>query len=376
MRVLLTGTSNSIIPAGIKRALEIDPRVTAFTNASYGASGSVAIGDHLRNVDFSQYEVCVIDYCVNEEVLLSSNASTLERAVSNIFALVDRASRAGCLPVLAIYPTQHMLYIERPFENALVESLVTRGVPVFNIYDYVIGLNERQGFSVEELFLDPHHVLRKLSFFVGRQILDFVEAIDFGALELVETGETYHSLEFIPYADLCFDGGEMQEVVRKTTLMSRNLLNVTPGTRLTVETGKASEIAGITFNLSRSWGVLSNAENGAHLLEIANKSQFTLDRELVLVSLPFHPTVPTDGRAVSLDYTANPVVGDNYPDLGLELLGLVVRNCEQSHPLAILCPAAVGPRLHEMIKPGREKALTRLLHAEIEQISERKRVSR
>lgn len=370
MRVLLTGTSNSIITGGISRGLERTPLVRSFTNASYGASGTVAIGDHLRNIDFSQHDVCVIDYFVNEEVFLFLGETTLERAVSNVMALVDAASRAGCLPVIVILPTLQRLGLDRPLEEALLEKLAPLGVPYFNTYDFIEGLVARQGFEAEELFLDNNHVLRRLGDFIGFHIVDILSRLDPDRFDLVETDYSYWPLAFAPYQDLEVEGEGAsegaQEVSRASRLMSCDLLSIPPGARITARHAGQGEIAGITYNQARTWGEIGVAGAPDPSLKITTPAHFDQERELVLVSRPLHPTAKfEDGRA-EIAYTAGPAAPEGKPPVRLEMRGLILRDREHPKPLAVRRYKTGPLALDARVQARREGILATNLRVEID----------
>jgi hypothetical protein len=145
MRVVLSGTSNSILAKSVSFAFANDPAVTHFANISYGASGSVALGDHLRKIDFSQFDFCVFDYCVNEEGLIRMKQSSVNAAINNLSAAIDAASRVGCQPIILVFPISKQAIKSRPFEDAVMKTFSRLGVPVFNFYNFAPTLIASSG---------------------------------------------------------------------------------------------------------------------------------------------------------------------------------------------------------------------------------------
>lgn len=354
MRLLLSGTSNSIIAKGIGTAFATDPRVSVFTNASYGASGTVAIGDHLRGIDFADYDVCVLDYCVNEEVLLYMGVTQLEDALSNIHAMIDAASRAGCLPVLAVFANDTRMNFPRPLEEALLEKLVPAGVPVFNIYDYIESLSQRYDLAPMDMFLDPNHVHRALSHFVGREIVSFLETLDFSGLRLHEPDLWYRRLGFVPHGDLAVVGSS-HETEQSTSILTRRLLHVDPGARIVCQPANRSELAGVSYNAARSWGELSDRATGTVVARIEYNNLFSLRRGLTLVTWPVKQKLESNGEPFELDYRCDPLEGEDRPPPGLQIQGLILRDLTARCPLAVLGEPGEGTRIERIVAQNRER---------------------
>lgn len=348
MRVLLSGTSNSIIAGGISTVLARSPQVTAFQNASYGASGAIAIGDHLSRTDFAQHDVCIIDYCVNEEVFLSAGTTKLEDALSHILNMVDAASRGGCLPVLLILPTHQRLGRVRPLERALMEKLRPFGVPVFNTYDYIGSLTERYGVTTDDFFMDMNHVNRWLNKFIGEQILNFLSQLDFAALTLHDTGHWYRPLTFVPHDRIVCDG-DNRVVTHETRLMTRQLLSLASGARLQIDHGAPCLLSGVTLNAARSWGKLCEDGRGTEVFRTEMPSLFSSKRGLTLVSMPICPVLQLETGSTRLIFDALALEGPDRPDLRLEIAGVIVTELHQDRPLAVLAPKGEAVRIDQKV---------------------------
>lgn len=356
MRVLLSGTSNSIIADGISTVLARSPDVTQFRNASYGASGTVAIGDHLRGIDFAAHDVCIIDYCVNEEVFLFQNLTALEDALSNMFNMVDAASRAGCLPVILILPTQQRIGRIRPLEAGLVARLRAFGVPFFNTYDYITALGERYAIPPDELFMDANHIQRWLNKFIGQTIIDFLKGFDFSALRLRETGQTYRPLAFLAHEQLAITG-DSQTVLHETRLMTRELLSLAPGAVMQLDLASPCILSGVTLNAARSWGRLTQAESGAELFRTNVPSLFSAKRGLTLVSLPMPAPWQIGPGPAKVMFEGLALEGPDRPEIRLELSGLILTLLGQDRPLAVLAPEGEGACIDRQIDLAEEAQL-------------------
>lgn len=301
MRALLTGTSNAIITGGISRGLARSLTVRSFTNAPDGASGTVPIGDHLRTIDFRQHDVCVIDCCESDDVFLYLGKTTLERGVSIVMALVDAASRVGCLPVIAILPTLERSGLTRPLEEALLEKL---------------------------------------------------GPLDFAAYEEAE-------------AEVVAEEEWGQEMSRASRLINCDLLSIPPGARIIARQARQGEIAGIPCDQARTRGEIGAAGAPDPSQRTTKAAQFQHERELALVSRPLPPTATfEDGRA-EIACTAGPAAPEGNPPVRLEMRGLILRDREHPKPLAVRRYRTGPLALDARVQARREGILARNLRAEI-----------
>ncbi len=335
MRVVLSGTSNSIIAGGFRTAFEEDPSVSYFSNASYGASGTVAIGDHLRRIDFSQYDFCLIDYCVNEEMFRMDGLSSPEDGLKNVCAMVDAASSAGCQPVLVFFPFLSALQARRPFEDALLRRLVARGVRVFDGNLLIAALMQSFGYSAEALFLDARHVRREIGRFIGESIIKSLQRLyQMGLPQIRQTDLTYPPLKFIGIDALTVPDPRL-EVTRVTRLLKVTLLKAQVGSILTMSTPDDGELVGVTYNLARAIGGLRNRANGASVTEVTLTQFFRKDRKMTLVCMPTILTPATRRKNVMLDIVFEGHTTKDQPDPCFELLGFVWRASGRAYPVHI-----------------------------------------
>lgn len=338
MRVLLSGTSNSILARGIKYPLARDPRVTSFTNRSYGASGTVALANHLQYIDFTKYDFCILDYCVNEEVFISINESTTDSAMNNLMAAVDAASRAGCQPLILILPTSTRANYPRPFETAIIDKLGEHAVPIFNFYTFSKAFCGRTGLDFKDLFLDPMHIHREIGEAIGAALVDYMAT----HIKVTPTTATpsyeYDPLGFIPYKQFNVTGKSIQ-MQRESSLLQRSLLQITPEATITATAAASGHVTGVCFDASRSVGTLTASAFQQICLSLKpNVPFFRQTRGLTLVMQPIPtPVVLDDNHKITLTYNFNGTLDDHiHPHAALTISGLSVRYTNQKRPLHVL----------------------------------------
>jgi hypothetical protein len=337
MRVLLSGTSNAIIARGLNYPLGRDPRVTSFTNRSYGASGTVALADHLRNIDFSQYDFCVLDYCVNEEVFISINESTSDSAMNSLFSAIDAASLAGCQPLVVILPTSTRLNYPRPFENGIMDELATRSVPVFNFYTVAHQFAAHTGLTFHDMFLDPMHIHRELGSVIGTALINYMAERIETPPTLTTLDRTYDPLDFVPYTEFQVNG-EVTAVTRESSLLTRDCFAISPNAQITVTAPSAGKITGISFDASRSVGDIKTQDATQTCLSLKPSSSFFRKTpNLTQMVLPVPQPITLDkNNSSTLHYSFDGPLTDIHPSAAMTLSGISIRHTDCARPVHIL----------------------------------------
>lgn len=352
MRVVLSGTSNSILAKSLSYTLAHNPAVTHFTNQSYGASGSVALGDHLRQIDFAEYDFCIFDYCVNEDFLIFEKASTPDAAMNNLLAGIDAASRAGCQPIVVILPIANGAQNDRPL-GARVRVLTQAGVPVFDGYPLTARLMAAADCSYEELFLDPMHIRREIGRFVGDAVIKHMKAAyDAGGPEVVQSDLTYQPLAFLPATALELQGRGGFET-RASKLAEVTVLSAAPGARITLPfegvMERPLEVVGLSLDAARTLGTLCDADTGDVMTEIKDWALFSTKRGFTLISLPCNAPLRVDADSVSLSYDSREIEGEHKPDPMMDISGFILRAVGQDREVQIARTAQMPVVLEEQV---------------------------
>lgn len=323
MRIFLTGTSNSILVNGFRKAFESDSRISKFTNNSFGASGSVAIGQHVGDVDFSEYDFCLIDYFVNQEVFLLKGEARLSDAVEDFLFLVDKCSRSGCQPIVVVFPTSTRFNFRRPYQDAVLSALSKLGVPYFDVYDLINTRLSEQKFPVSSFFLDQMHLKREIALRIGQFLCDWMHANSENAssCRLVEVEGWFRPSTFLTHHEVEAEGFTIQ---RSSKLASADLLILQQGSKVTLKLPSDFELAGISFNAAKSLGLLKIQDTDQTEFKIPPSGRFQ-KRDLTMVTIPLaSPPSSQDGR-MDFEYVLPTEYQQYGADAVLELGGFVVR---------------------------------------------------
>lgn len=170
MRIAVVGTSNSMMRHGYTLPLRQSPRVKAFANHSLGVSVNLLSTLTTAGCDFSGFDVCLLDFNVNEEVYLRHGipAETLQAALRD---LVGRIWAAGCLPVLLLLP-RRSVGLARSLTHAPTMALARElNLPVYDGFTLVERLAARPGLERKALFKDDGHLAFWVAIGLGHQLL-------------------------------------------------------------------------------------------------------------------------------------------------------------------------------------------------------------
>ena len=362
MRILLSGTSNAVLVRGLKVPLRKDSRVTAFANHSYGSSGTLALADHLRHVDFRQFDYCVLDYCINEEDLIAQGASSVAVAMNNLLAVIDAASCAGCQPLVLILASSRHQDAPQYFGDAIRTELIPRGVPIFDALAFARSMTAESGLGFDDLFLDPRHMKREIGRAIAHALLDHMSATIRLPARLFRSQLTYDPLHFVPYTAFGL-AGHAEQVRRKSAFLKRTCLELRPGGRIAVAAPAPGEITGICFDMSRSVGTLK-AEGDDRICwdRRPGDSFFRVDRGLTLTTTPLrHPVALDSGHRCVLHYDFDGTTTQGQPDAALTVSGLTVRLTGQPRPVHLLVREAAPTPLEDWIVPDRRADLATAL---------------
>jgi hypothetical protein len=157
--VCLLGTSNGVIKNGYADYFRHSPALSRFDNYSLGASTSAFAFYRAARIDFSHYEFCILDLCVNDGRWMDSGHVEPESWTQAVMDLCRLVLAAGCLPVLLILPSPNLL--ARPPEiQARARDVARRlNLPFFDGYDLLRhAMAARPDTGADGFFRDPVHI--------------------------------------------------------------------------------------------------------------------------------------------------------------------------------------------------------------------------
>jgi hypothetical protein len=99
-----TCTSNAIFANGYVHALRQHPMVSEVTNLAMGGSSSNAFAYWRQSVNFSRFDFCMLDDCVNDSTLFGSGLQSLQNVRACLVDAILTIEQSASIPLLSMLP--------------------------------------------------------------------------------------------------------------------------------------------------------------------------------------------------------------------------------------------------------------------------------
>lgn len=332
LRVTAIGTSNMLLRNAIRQPLESDQRIS-FRNLGIGASGSVLLGMRLDQAELDKSDVLVLEFGVNEENFVQENSSSHEAVTNAMRFAIDRACRAGCLPVLLLLPNLPFMD-EGPAQQTMRTVFERAGLPVFDVSDIVRRAAAFAQVQPVTLFRDPKHLKPTVARAIGVLLIDALRSVPLDRLQPVrETGAPFRPIRFMPATDLVGrDHPALFE--RKTRLISAVGALLKAGEELVIpDLGGPASIVGVLANGARTRGLLES-EDGEKLAFSVPDARWRDDKDaFVLIARPLPAVkVPRGGKRFRVVAGAGAKADE---PAQIELCGFFLRSDDAPQRMAI-----------------------------------------
>lgn len=293
-KALIVGTSNSVRGSGyVKHLGDQLGGAGTIRNASLGASASTHVIRSLQGIDFADYDYCVIDLSVNEDVLLRAGAMEAETSRLVVDAVVGAALAVGCLPIMLILPRR--LQCDQAPEGLPLHLEHARrwSLPVFNGYGLLDHLRSRHEVTDDDLFRNSAHIDNWVAAIVGYALADYMlEGCDSRWGE----GETVRDIPVLGEAPV--HGPHRPGVERSTSKFSGAFVQVRAGEVLKVQAGEVTGVLGLAVNLAETHGIVRLVGDGEVLMDLRNRYFHNPDHPLVISSMPLSRLLKPDAEGM------------------------------------------------------------------------------
>jgi len=239
-RVLVVGTSNAVRKGGFADFLS---RIVDMTNASIGASTSVHSIHSTRDIDFSDYDYCILDFCANEEVRLRAGVATWDSISPIVESLICRATAAKCLPVILILP--RLIHDQPKTRDLYVELAERHGLPYFDGYELLAKL-EARGVIKQAMFADSAHNQDWVAAIIAE-----ILAAGLQTLEPHWREAPWRAGRFATVA-LPAQGGDFEIVQRATSRFSGEFIRLNGPQTIAIPNLSGEAIIGLRLNLAQT----------------------------------------------------------------------------------------------------------------------------
>jgi len=324
--VCLLGTSNGVIKGGYADYFRHSAALSRFDNYSLGASTSGFVFYRADRVDFSRYQFCILDLCVNDGRWMDTGHVVPESWTQAVMDLCRRVLATGCLPVLLILPSPNLL--ARPPEvQARARDVARRlNLPFFDGYDLLRqAMAARPGTGPDGFFRDPVHVHEWFGQQISRLIIESLPRLHAQrrpTARVIQESIARHSL-----VDLTAQFGG-QTMTRGTSLLQENFALLTPQDgAVHFQVPPASRAVALCLDQKSSHGIAEVQGGQTHPQRLTN-IYFSPDWRAPQAGMlfSFRPLTPeADLPDGTLGLRVLPPARETDPPSQLMLHGIVVR---------------------------------------------------
>ncbi|MFD2845400.1 SGNH/GDSL hydrolase family protein [Paracoccus cavernae] len=312
MRLLVFGTSNSILKNGYVDALRNHPDVSRLERIGPGGSTSVMLPYVGADVIFSEYDYVVLDASVNDGAFLEWGLLRPDEIRENLLWVCKAALRAGCVPVFLCMPNRLHLDVGDQALGVYRAVADAVGLALVDGYAFVRATAETDGVPAADLFKDDLHLLPEVSARLAPRIIAACRPATGASAAAAALGPAVR-FRLIRAADL-----DLPISKRSTSLMEVDGVKIVVGQKLALQLNEGEQLCGAAYNAGHSFGSLIVAGNTKVAVNV--RSHYFRKHDLVATVRQVSPAVaPQDGVVEVFLQKAE--------DVTAELLGFVVR-CE------------------------------------------------
>ena len=173
-RVAILGTSNGVMRDGYATELMRDSSFASCTNISIGFCSSDLFAFRASTVNFSEFDICILDFCCNDGSLFGVDFINEDHIRNNLRYAVAHITSFGCLPIFLFMPIESYLPNGGKIIDIYFQTVSQLGIPFFDGYKYIQNLSRRSGLSVISLFKDYMHLLPSVARLMAKDLSDSV----------------------------------------------------------------------------------------------------------------------------------------------------------------------------------------------------------
>jgi hypothetical protein len=249
MRIVVVGTSNSLKEYGYTFVLRNSKSVDDCRIACIGKSVGQLYLVTTKDIDFSGFDYCIIDFSVNEHVFHGWGLA-LDRIETHLRSLVAEALSKNCLPVILLLPRRECRADTSKIREFYIDFAARFNLPIFDGISVVDRMQDT-GIEREDLFRDGGHILEWVGLAIGNQLLAALKKLP--PLQMMQQNWLYKKLSIAYLADLTSNHNIMR---RSSRIMFDRYVSLSAGEQIAVPLQAGSRVVGIYSNLAACGGIL------------------------------------------------------------------------------------------------------------------------
>jgi hypothetical protein len=251
----LIGTSNGVFEDGYSKVFRDSSDLRSFSKNCIGYCSSALFALKAPSLDFGTFDICVLDFAVNDGIQLQQSMASPEIVYSSVADAVHRILSASCLPVLLILPVLSVFKAATRTVRDIYLRIADRyNLPVFDCYRYLEELAAR-GHAISPLFDDDMHLRRDIAVAIAELCLEgalVAHRISASGPRISGVGWTYR---YLSVTETRRPGGQLRQP--KSSLFTTHISDITESGCLPIDIGGEAEITAIGLDWANSRGKLS-----------------------------------------------------------------------------------------------------------------------
>lgn len=254
MKICLVGTSNAVFADGYASVFSSKEEVELFNNYSLGYSSCFLFAFKSKEIDFSIYDFCVLDFSVNDGVNLKKGAVDAGVVFESLSDSVRHVLSFGCIPVLHVMPSCSLFQDGERVISDICRAVADKyRLPIFDCYDY-LSFIQAEGVDVSSLFEDDMHLKRDVARKIGSYLVEGLRVLHFIkrsglAHEFSEDGyaHSYYSVQ-----ELLGDSSDFSLI--ETKILKASIFKAQENTVIRFSNSGEQEIVGVGVDWANSIG--------------------------------------------------------------------------------------------------------------------------
>jgi hypothetical protein len=254
LRVAVVGTSNAVLRDGYVPGLESAPFLSTVRRHCIGGSPSILLPVIAEEMNPSDYDACIIDTCINDDVHFNAKCMTLLDAYEHTLSFLRFLARARCMPLLL---AMHELdnYGKKTAASELYRALADRfGCGYYDARWFFSRQSARGTLPLAPLFRDKAHPNAETSLALGGALAKHLRTLHLPwspTDELELAGPNFRLIR-----PALFGGAAREVVTHVSSLRTDEFLPLCEGQSIQVELSPRERLCGFLFNSASSDGVL------------------------------------------------------------------------------------------------------------------------
>lgn len=280
MRIAVVGTSNSVMKRGYTLPLKVSPQEICFANFSIGMSAGCMFPITATGVDFSDFDFCILDFCVNEEIFVQFGMS-IESIKDYVNAWSVHIYKQGCVPIIMMLPRNSRPSNISYVYEAYIDIARSLNIPYFDAIYKTEYLTAKNDINRNDLFKDDGHLKEWFAIALGNELLSALRNMH------RSTSAGYDAIWEAPKfrrVSSSTVSSSIPTIRRANSLVTLEFKSVAHGNNISYDLDGGEMITAVCINLGKTSGVLTVRGEEEALFDLRNDA-FEPERDSFMMAV-------------------------------------------------------------------------------------------